>query len=62
MNALYKHDLKETTRKAEFEADAKQKLSDKLRELHHKLDTDIELKEENTKLQRKVQSLEKEVS
>ena len=61
VNALYKHDLKEATRKAEFEADAKQKLTEKLKELHHRLDSDMELKEESTKLQRKLTSMEKEV-
>lgn len=60
MNALYRHDLKEQQRKAEFEANEKQKLHEKLKELHHRLDSDMELKEESTKLNRKLHAIEKE--
>ena len=61
VNALYKHDLKESQRKAEFEADSKRKLDEKVKELIHRLDSDSDLKEESTKLNRKLHNFEKEV-
>ena len=61
VNALYKHDLKEAQRKAEFEADLKRKLEEKVKELIHRLDSDSDLKEESTKLNRKLHNIEKEV-
>ena len=62
VNALYKHDLKEAQRKAEFEADLKRKLEEKVKELIHRLDSDNDLKEESTKLNRKLHNIEKEVT
>lgn len=59
--ALFKHDMKEHQRKSEFEADLKRKLEQKLSDLQQKLDTDVEIREESNKLQRKIQSTEKEV-
>ena len=53
--------MKENQRKAEFEADAKRKLESKLQELQSKLDSDYDIREESNKVQRKFQSLEKEV-
>lgn len=58
--ALYKHDMKESQRKAEFEADAKRKLELKAQELQSKLDSDYDIREESSKLHRRVQGLEKE--
>merc|ERR1712183_1256858 len=60
VNALYKHDLRESQRKAEFEADSKQKLNEKVKELHHRLESDSDMKEEFTKLNRKLHNMEKE--
>ena len=59
--ALNKHELKEHSRKLEFETNAKKQFEKKLQELQSKLDSDSDMREESTKLQRKVQSLEKEV-
>ena len=53
--------MKENQRKAEFEADVKRKLEQKVQELQTKLDSDYDVREESNKLQRKVQTLEKEV-
>ena len=59
--ALNKHELKEHSRKLEFEVNAKKQFEKKVQELQAKLDLDSDMREESTKLQRKVQSLEKEV-
>lgn len=53
--------MKESQRKAEFEADAKRKLELKAQELQSKLDSDYDIREESSKLHRRVQGLEKEV-
>lgn len=59
--ALYKHDMKEHQRKSEFEADSKKKLEQKLLDLQQKLDSDVDVREESNKLQRRIQSTDKEV-
>ena len=59
--ALYKHDMKEHQRKLEYEVNAKKQAEKKVQELQTKLDSDFDIREESTKLQRKVQGLEKEV-
>lgn len=59
--ALYKHDMKEHSRKLEYEVSAKKLSEKKNQELQAKLDSDFDIREESNKLQRKVQSLEKEV-
>ncbi|XP_066926217.1 rho-associated protein kinase 2-like isoform X1 [Clytia hemisphaerica] len=58
--ALYKHDMKEHQRKLEYEVNAKKQAEKKVQELQGKLDSDFDIREESTKLQRKVQGLEKE--
>lgn len=59
--ALFKHDMKEHQRKSEFEADLKRKLEQKLSDMQSKLDSDVDVREESNKLQRRIQSAEKEV-
>ncbi|XP_012554647.2 rho-associated protein kinase 2 isoform X1 [Hydra vulgaris] len=58
--ALYKHDMRENQRKAEFEADAKKKLEAKVQELQSKLDNEYSTKEDSNKLQKKLAIVEKE--
>eukprot|EP00794_Sanderia_malayensis_P004823 gene4823-5455_t len=58
--ALYRHDMKELTRKAEFESDAKRKLETKVTELQTRIESEFDSREEITKLQRKLQAIEKE--
>jgi len=60
--ALYKHDMKESQRRAEFEADAKRKLEAKVQELQSRIDLEVDSREELTKLQRKLQASEKEIT
>ena len=52
----------ENAKKAEFAIDARRKVETQKQELEAKLKHDSELREESHKLQRKLQSLEKEVN
>ena len=54
--------MKENAKKAEFAIDARRKVETQKQELEAKLKHDSELREESHKLQRKLQSLEKEVN
>ncbi|XP_065062554.1 rho-associated protein kinase 1-like [Rhopilema esculentum] len=60
--ALYKHDMKESQRKAEFETDAKRKLEARVVELQMRIDSEGDSREELSRMQRKLQTSEKEVS
>lgn len=59
---MFKHDLKENQRKAEFAIVARRRLETQKQDLEAKLKHEGEMREESYKLQRKLQNLEKEVN